>query len=72
MVPPTFQRCKNVTLEASEIRMNKSCEFCDREVVKKLPENAFTVKCGGKECGHCTVYGLIDEDCRQVIFDDGE
>ena len=52
--------------------MTKPCEFCDREVVKKLPENSFTVKCGGKDCGHRAVYGLIDEDCRQVILEEGE
>jgi len=51
--------------------MNKSCEFCDRVVVKKLPENAFTIKCGGKRCGHRIVYGLIDEECRQVVFEEG-
>lgn len=51
--------------------MDKSCKFCDREVVKKLPEKAFAIQCGGKSCGHRVVYGLIDEDCRQVIFEDG-
>ncbi len=50
--------------------MDKPCEFCGRETVKKLPEKVFTVQCGGKGCGHRTVYGL--EDCRQVILDDGE
>lgn len=52
-------------------RMDKLCEFCNREVVKKLPEKAFTIQCSGKGCDHRTVYGLIDEDCRQVIFEDG-
>ena len=52
--------------------MTKPCEFCDREIVKKLPENVATGQCGGKGCGHRVVYGLIDEDCRQVIFENGE
>lgn len=51
--------------------MAESCQFCDREVVKKLPEKAFAIQCGGKSCGHRTVYGLIDEDCRQVVFEEG-
>lgn len=50
--------------------MAKFCEFCDREVVEKLPEKAFTIMCGGKGCGHRTIYGLEDEDCRQVILND--
>ena len=36
---------------------------CTREVVTELPENAFAVTCAG--C-HKIVYGLADEDCRQV------
>ena len=41
---------------------------CDREVVKTIPERAYPIKCGGKECDHRMIYGLIDEDCRQVIL----
>ncbi len=52
--------------------MTKPCKFCKREAIKKLPEKVFTVHCGGKGCGHRTVYGLENEDCRQVILDDGE
>lgn len=48
--------------------MTRFCKFCDREVVKTLPEKIFTIRCGGQGCDHRTVYGLIDEDCRQVIL----
>lgn len=50
--------------------MNKLCKFCDREAIKKLPEKIFTVQCGGKGCGHRAVFGLENEDCRQVILED--
>ena len=50
--------------------MTNACEFCDRGVIETLPEKLFTVQCGGKGCGHRVVYGLEDEGCRQVIFDD--
>ncbi|KKL98089.1 hypothetical protein LCGC14_1827870 [marine sediment metagenome] len=52
--------------------MTNLCEFCNREVVKELPEKVFTIQCGGKGCGHRTIFGLENEDCRQVILDDGE
>ena len=45
---------------------------CDREVVKTIPERAYPIKCGGKECDHRMIYGLTDEDCRQVILIDSE
>lgn len=52
-------------------KMDKPCEFCNREAVKKLPEKVFTIQCGGKDCGHRTIFGLENEDCRQVILEDG-
>ena len=50
--------------------MTTNC--CDREAVKTIPERAYPIKCGGKECGHRMIYGLIDEECRQVILIDSE
>jgi len=41
--------------------MNCTCE--NRELVTELPDKAFSAACGG--C-HGTIYGLEDEDCRQV------
>ena len=44
-----------------------SCEFCSREEKDIEGLLVFQVICGGHSCGHRRVYGLIDEDCRQVI-----
>ena len=43
-----------------------SCE-CNREEMNVKGLNTFEVMCGGLGCNHRIVYGLIDEDCRQVI-----
>jgi|TARA_R110002167_G_scaffold5428_1_gene25412 hypothetical protein len=45
----------------------ETCEYCDREIVESVPENAGHVACSGIKCGHMRVYGLDKEDCRQVI-----
>ena len=50
--------------------MTKTCEWCDREIVKKLPQDACTIQCGGMECGHREIYGLPKEDCRQIILEE--
>lgn len=44
-----------------------SCEFCIREEMDVKGLLVFQVVCGGHDCGHRRIYGLIDEDCRQVI-----
>ena len=36
----------------------KTCEWCDREIVDTIPENAAPAKCGGYDCGHVQVYLL--------------
>ena len=41
---------------------------CDREIVETLPDIAYSIFCGGKECNHRKIYGLPEEDCRQVIL----
>lgn len=43
------------------------CKHCTREIVDTIPKDAGTALCGGKSCNHVTVYGLWNEDCRQVI-----
>lgn len=48
--------------------MTNPCKFCDRKAIKKLPEKVFTIRCGGKDCGHRNLYGLENKDCRQVIL----
>jgi len=40
-----------------------NCICRNRELVMELPDKAFSVQCAG--C-HGTVYGLEEEDCRQV------
>jgi len=45
----------------------RTCKHCTREVLEYVPENAGSGNCAGLECGHMRVYGLIDQDCRQVI-----
>jgi LSD1 subclass zinc finger protein len=40
-----------------------NCICRNRELVMELPSSAFSVRCAG--C-HGTVYGLEEEDCRQV------
>jgi len=45
----------------------ETCKYCDREIVEEVPENAGYGYCGGLRCGHMRIYGLYDEDCRQVI-----
>ena len=42
-----------------------NCRRCTREVVDKLPKKAGYGHCGG--C-HKPIYGLYEEDCRQVIL----
>ncbi len=46
------------------------CRWCDRFVVDRLPKECYAIECGGKGCGHRTVYGLVKEDCRQVVLRD--
>ena len=41
------------------------CKKCTREVVDKLPKESARGNCSG--C-HKPIYGLWDEDCRQVIL----
>ena len=43
----------------------ETCKRCDREIVDKLPKESGAVYCAG--C-HKRIYGLWDEDCRQVIL----
>lgn len=45
------------------------CKYCTREIVDTIPKDAGTALCGGKSCNHATVYGLWNEDCRQVIVE---
>jgi len=45
----------------------ETCEYCDREIVESVPENSGYGYCAGLHCGHQRVYGLYNEDCRQVI-----
>ena len=45
----------------------KTCDYCVREIVSTIPERSAPGMCGGKLCNHRTVYGIFDEDCRQVI-----
>ena len=64
-----FKRIKEKFKSEPALLLDREvCEFCDREIVDKEPKEAYTGKCGGKECGHRTIYGLIEEDCRQVVF----
>lgn len=46
----------------------ETCEWCDREIVDIIPENAAPAKCGGYDCGHVQVYLLEKQNCRQVIL----
>ena len=46
--------------------MNMNC--CDREIVNVVPDESYSVSCGGKECNHQKIYGLEKEDCRQVVL----
>ena len=43
----------------------QTCEWCDREIVHQLPKESGSITCAG--C-HRKIYGLWDEDCRQVIL----
>ena len=45
----------------------ETCKYCDREIVDGVPENSGYGSCAGLNCGHMRVYGLTNEDCRQVI-----
>ena len=45
----------------------ETCKYCEREIVEDIPLNAGLAGCGGLDCGHMQVYGLWNEDCRQVI-----
>ena len=45
----------------------ETCKYCDREIVEEVPENSGYGSCAGLNCGHMRVYGLYNEDCRQVI-----
>jgi hypothetical protein len=40
---------------------------CSRQIVEVLPDNIFSVACSG--CNKI-IYGLIDEDSRQIILKD--
>ena len=46
----------------------ETCKYCDREIVEEVPEKSGPVACAGLNCGHMRVYGLYNEDCRQVIL----
>ena len=41
---------------------------CDREIVETLPDKSYSISCGGIECNHQKIYGLPEEDCRQVVL----
>ena len=45
----------------------ETCKYCDREIVESVPENSGYGSCAGLYCGYMRVYGLYNEDCRQVI-----
>ena len=45
----------------------ETCKYCTREIVEKTPNPAGTGKCGGMGCSHMQVYGLHDDNCRQVV-----
>ena len=47
------------------LEMKIACKRCDREIVDKLPKESGRVQCAS--C-HKPIYGLYDEDCRQVIL----
>ena len=47
------------------MKTNETCKWCDREIVNLLPKSSGSASCAG--C-HKKIYGLWDEDCRQVIF----
>ena len=47
----------------------ETCKRCDREIVDKLPKESGAGYCVG--C-HKRIYGLWDEDCRQVILRENE
>jgi len=46
------------------MKTNETCKWCDREIVNLLPKSSGSASCAG--C-HKKIYGLFDEDCRQVI-----
>jgi len=46
----------------------ETCDYCDREIVDQIPNNAGTGSCAGLKCGHREVYSLWNEDCRQVVI----
>jgi len=46
----------------------ETCKHCTREIVEEVPENSGYGSCAGLNCGHMRVYGLYNEDCRQVIL----
>ena len=48
----------------------KTCEYCEREVVSEIPKESGKGRCCGIECGHRIIYGIWDEDCRQVIVEE--
>ena len=43
----------------------QTCEWCDREIVHQLPKESGSITSAG--C-HRKIYGLWDEDRRQVIL----
>jgi len=47
------------------------CNKCTREIITEIPDSeiAFTVRCAG--CDK-TVYGFIQENCKQYIYDGAE
>lgn len=45
--------------------MKNKC--CSREEKNIVGLNIFKITCGGLECKHRIIYGLIDENCKQVI-----
>ena len=47
------------------MKTNETCKRCDREIVDVLVKESGSASCAG--C-HKKIYGLWNEDCRQVIF----
>ena len=47
------------------MKTNETCKRCDREIVDVLVKESGAASCAG--C-YKKIYGLWNEDCRQVIF----
>lgn len=57
----------NIWLPIVRADIMETCDHCTREIVEEVPENSGYGSCAGLNCGHMRVYGLTNEDCRQVI-----